>query len=134
MQDRTPLGLRSDGAVESSKRALAGVGRKSVVQVGPKPQEIAKIPGKPNKGIERPKFRFDAEVAKVKPNDTVTVEVELPASMVVAAGSRLNELVYTGLRDALNKAGVQWFGPRFLSRLRAREQLAATRRSKVFRL
>ena len=132
MSDRAPLGLRSDGAVESSKRALSSVGRKSVVQVGPTPVKLA---GRVDPGVKRESgIRFDAEMAKVKPNETVTVEVELPASMVVAAGSKLNELVYAGLRDTLNKRGVQWFGPRFLSRLRAKEQLAATRRRDRFTL
>jgi hypothetical protein len=108
--------LRSEGAVEAAKRALAEVGRKPV---GRSTRRVQKLP----------KRELGANTRGLNPNSLVQVTVELPVSMVVASGSRLNQDVYEGLRDTLNKRGVQWFGPRFLRVMRAQEIKAAVRRN-----
>src|SRR5690349_14267227 len=114
--------LRSEGSVEAAKRALAEVGRKSVGR------SARVLPKLENRGIVRVRSGFDDEIRNVKPNAMVEVVVELPASLVAAAGACIGELVYDGLRNTLTKLGVQWFGRRFLVRLRTNTMKAANKR------
>lgn len=127
-------GLRSEGHSEAARRALADVGRTQVVH--PRRRSV-KLKNKGFKGVILPK---DDDITSLPPrftngegaNELVKVTVELPAGMVAAAGgvgpgSRINQLVWQGLRDQL---GNSWYGPRFLKRVEAKAMKRADARSK----
>jgi hypothetical protein len=104
-------GLRSEGHSEAASRALAEVGRVPVVD----PRRRLK-----KQRIKRERVRlgeqYDVTALSTYPNETVKVTIELPAGMVAAAGSRLNEYCYEGVRSRVS----DWWGPRFLIRVMAK--------------
>lgn len=115
-------GLRSEGHSEAARRALAEVGRSRVVH--PRRRRV-----KLKESQKRVILAHSEDITWVpeSPNETVKVTVELPAGMVAAAGSKLNQLVWQGLRDRL---GDSWSGPRFLVRVRATAMKRAEARNK----
>jgi hypothetical protein len=107
-------GLRSEGHSEASGKALAEVGRRRVVD----PRRRLK-----KQRIKRERVRLGEQydITALPPsllnsNETVKVTIELPAGMVAAAGSRLNEYCYEGVRSRVS----DWWGPRFLIRVMAK--------------
>jgi hypothetical protein len=113
MDDELERGVRSAASLRASSKALAGVGQRSVVRSSEGP---VKLPNRPKKaklspGVWEPEFS--------NPNALREVSVRLPASMIAAAGNKLDQYVYEGLRDRLRLAGVEWFGPRFIKRVQA---------------
>lgn len=121
--------VRSGGHSEAVKRALADVGRTKVSH--PRRQRI-KLKKGGFKGVILPKDEditsLPAELVGVNgnPNELVKVVVELPAGMVAAAGDKLNQYVWEGVRDRLGDSwlGFSWFEPRFLVRVKAKAMRA----------
>lgn len=107
--------LRSKAHQEQVMRALADVGTHKGRLAA---RQTKKLP--PNR---RGRLSWELKDSEANPNDMIEVTIRLPKGLVISAGNKLQEYAYEGVRDRVS----DWWGPRFVMVLRAKELRAAER-------
>lgn len=125
-----PLDRLSDAEISALADDLLGLGSRGRGSGGPR---SARIRNELAEGAKHPKRYADRRILdKLEGtglNQTITIEIELPAYYVAGMNRYGREGYREAVRDFLTKKGETWWQPRFMAAIKAKQIEAAFKRS-----